>query len=91
MLSPDSPLPHVYYKMCLPFEEVKEKLPHEAMRSCSDCGELTNIWIDTDFSFCDEYNCGMSLCPKCAEKLKNKIQEMEYMIGYETHLMDGWI
>lgn len=77
MLSPESPVPRVYYLMCLPFDEVKEKLPNEAMEKCSDCGEMTDLWIETSFSFCDEYDCGMSLCPKCCEKLRLKIEELK--------------
>lgn len=77
MLSPESPLEHVYYKMCKPFEEVKEKYPHEAKESCSSCGKLTDIWIETSFSFCHEYGCGMNLCPKCAGILKKRIEKMQ--------------
>lgn len=76
MLSPDSPLEHVYYKMCKTFEEVKEKYPEEALEKCSSCGEYTSLWLETAFSFCDEYGCGMALCPKCADKLKAKIEQM---------------
>lgn len=76
MLSPQSPLEHIYYKMCRPFEEVKEKLPNDAMEQCSSCGEMTDLWIETSFSFCNEYGCGLSLCPKCADILKGKIDEM---------------
>ena len=76
MLSPASPLEHVYYKMCKSFEEVKEKFPEEALERCSSCGEMTDLWLETSFSFCDEYGCGMSLCPKCAKGLKLKIEEM---------------
>ncbi len=76
MLSPESPCEHVYYKMCKTFDEVKEKYPLEAQEICSSCGEYTDKWIETSFSFCDEYGCGMVLCKKCAEKLKDKISEL---------------
>lgn len=73
MLSPDSPLPHVYHKMCLPFDQVKELHLQESYATCNDCGTKTAIWIETHFSFCDEYGCGMVLCLDCAQKLKKKI------------------
>lgn len=69
MLSEDSPLQHVYYKMTKPFEEVKEMYPNEAKQECSDCGEYVSKWIETEFSFCDEYGCGMSLCEDCVDKM----------------------
>lgn len=76
MLSPNSPVPHVYHKMCLPLDKVKELHPSDAEEQCSDCGEQTDKWITTTFSFCDEYECGMSLCRKCASKLRDKIDEL---------------
>lgn len=69
MLSENSPIEHVYYKMCKTFDEVKEKYPFEAKEQCSSCGEYVDEWIETSFSFCDEYGCGMSLCKDCSEKL----------------------
>lgn len=76
MLSEDSPLEHVYYKMTKTLEEIKEKYPYEALERCSDCGEYVDRWIETDFSFCDEYGCGMSLCKECADKIKKLIAEL---------------
>lgn len=76
MLSPRSPVLHVYHKMCLPLDEVKKLHPSDAMEVCSDCGEETDKWLSTQFSFCDEYGCGMSLCPKCASKLRDKINDL---------------
>lgn len=76
MLSPRSPVLHVYHKMCLPFDEVKKLHPSEAKERCSDCGEEVEKWISATFSFCDEYDCGMSLCQKCAGKLRDKIDEL---------------
>lgn len=69
MLSEDSPLEHIYYKMTKSFEEVKEKYPYEALEECSSCGNYVDKWIETDFSFCGEYGCGMSLCKECFDKL----------------------
>lgn len=77
MLSPESPLPHIYALMCLPPERAKEITPENYFEKCSDCGKQTDIWIETTFSFCDEYGCGMSLCPECAKKLKNVIEVLE--------------
>lgn len=73
MLSPESPCEHVYWKMCKTFDEVKEKYPYEAKEKCSSCGEYVDKWIETSFSFCNEYGCGMSLCKKCAKELADKI------------------
>ena len=70
MLSKNSPVEHVYYKMTKTFEEVKEKYPLSAKKDCSSCGEYVDKWIETEFSFCDEYGCGISLCKECADKLK---------------------
>ena len=77
MLSPQSPLPHVYALMCLPSEEARKIHPSDYYEECSDCGKRTDIWLETDFSFCDEYGCGMSLCPDCARKLKAEIELLE--------------
>ena len=76
MLSPKSPVLHVYHKMCLPFDEVKKLHPSDAKEICSDCGEETDKWLSVSFSFCDEYGCGMALCRKCASKLRHKIDEL---------------
>ena len=77
MLSPQSPCEHVYWKMCRTFDEVKKKYPLDAKECCSSCGKYTDIWIETSFSFCNEYGCGMSLCPKCADILKRKIEQLQ--------------
>lgn len=66
-----------FYFTNMPFEKVKEKFPQEAKQVCSSCGESTEIWLETEFSFCDEYGCGMCLCPKCAESLRKKIVELK--------------
>ncbi|WP_418434114.1 hypothetical protein [Anaerotignum lactatifermentans] len=63
--------------MNMPFEKIKEEFPQEAKQICSSCGESTEIWLETEFSFCDEYGCGMCLCPKCAENLRKKIVELK--------------
>lgn len=75
MLSETSPVEHIYYKMCKSFEEVKEKYPYEAKERCSSCGKHVDEWIETSFSFCDEYGCGMSLCKDCTEKLYIQLGE----------------
>ena len=75
-LSKDCPVPHVRHKMILPFDKVKELYPLEAKERCSDCGDYVDKWIEASFSFCNEYGCGIKLCKKCANKLKNKIHEL---------------
>lgn len=74
MLSPESPVPIVYHKMCLPFEELKEMYLHDEYEECSDCGERCETWIETNFSFCHEYGCGLVLCKECAKKLRDSIE-----------------
>lgn len=77
MLSPDSPIENIYYKMCKPFDEVKAKFPLEAQEKCSSCGKQVDEWLETSFSFCNEYGCGMVLCKDCIDKLHEKIHQME--------------
>ena len=76
MFSDSSPVEHVYYKMTKSFKEVKEKYPYEALQKCSSCGKYVDRWIETEFSFCAEYGCGMSLCKECANKLKGVINKL---------------
>jgi hypothetical protein len=76
MLSENSPVTHIYYKMTKTFKEIKEKYPYEALKQCSSCGKYVNKWIETEFSFCNEYGCGMSLCKECAEKIAKKFNSM---------------
>lgn len=86
MLSPDSPLPHVYALMCLPYEEAKYITPSNCLSECSDCKKKTEVWLETTFSFCDEYGCGLVLCPECAEKLRHQIERRDTNCGAK---MDG--
>jgi hypothetical protein len=81
MLSPNSPVLHVYHKMCLPFDQVKEMYLHKSLKECSDCGEKCERWIETNFSFCNEYGCGLTLCEKCAKKLRDCIDM--FLTGYK--------
>lgn len=76
MLSDKSPVEHVYYKMTKTFNEIKQKYPYEAKECCSSCGDDVYIWIETSFSFCDEYGCRMKLCKKCAKNLSNMIDKL---------------
>lgn len=76
MLGENSPIQHVYYKMTKTFDEVKEKYPEDALEMCSCCGRYVDRWIETEFSFCNEYGCGMSLCKKCANELKEVIERL---------------
>lgn len=76
MLSDSSPCLSVYYKMCKTKDEIKEKFPLEGTERCSSCDKDVEEWIETEFSFCDEYGCGMALCKDCAEKLKNEIEKL---------------
>ena len=75
-VKPKSPVEHIYYKMCKTFDEVKEIYPLSAKEECSSCGEHVDRWLETSFSFCNEYGCRMVLCEKCAKDLVNKINKM---------------
>ncbi len=78
MLSENSPVEHVYYKMTKTFEEIKEKYPYETLQPCSSCGKTVDKWIKTEFSFCNEYDCGISLCKECVGKLKELADKMQF-------------
>jgi hypothetical protein len=75
MLSENSPLTYVYYMMSKTPEEIKEEYPYEVLERCSSCGEYVDKWIQTKFSFCDEYSCGLNLCENCSKELVNKFNE----------------
>ncbi|MBK5239862.1 hypothetical protein [Clostridium sp.] len=76
MLSENSPVYHVYYKITKTFAEVKKKYPLKALKECSSCGKYVDKWLETSFSFCDEYGCGMSLCKDCLGELKELMDKM---------------
>lgn len=76
MLSENSPLEHVYYRMTKTFEEIKAKYPGDALKQCSSCNKYVDRWLETEFSFCDEYGCGMTLCKECATKLRESIDKL---------------
>lgn len=42
---------------------------------CKNCGEYVAKWIGTEFSFCNEYGCGIAFCEKCAKGLAKKFKE----------------
>jgi hypothetical protein len=37
--------------------------------SCNVCGALEVEMIHANFSFCDEYDCGITFCRKCARQI----------------------
>lgn len=37
--------------------------------SCKMCEKLLDKWLECEFSFCEEYDCGMQICKECAEKI----------------------
>lgn len=45
-------------------------------KTCCNCGEYVDRWIETDFSFCDEYDCGIAFCEDCAKEIANKFNNM---------------
>ena len=77
MLSENSPVERVYYKMTKTFEEVKEKYPDETLRACSSCGKHVNKWVQSLSSFYDEYGSDILLCKECVEKLNNLVKNID--------------
>lgn len=46
-------------------------------KECKNCGNHGKKWIETSFSFCDEYGCGIAFCEKCAKDLSKKFKKLE--------------
>ena len=76
-LSEQSPVECVYYKMTKSLEEIKKEFPYSALEGCRDCGECVDEWIEAEFSFCNEYGCGIKLCKSCAVKLIKLVDVMK--------------
>lgn len=70
MLSEDSPLPHVYYKMTKSFDEVKRLLPDEGKVECSSCECLVSEWIEIG----DDNN-SLRICKECSIDLQETLYE----------------
>ena len=48
------------------------------MPVCAVCGRVLvdqERVIDMEFSFCDEYSCGMVICSSCVDKMKEMLKE----------------
>lgn len=60
MLSEDSPVPPIYYKLTKTFEEVKEKYPLSAREDCDTCGNNVDTWIEIELDEDKVY-----FCEKC--------------------------
>lgn len=37
---------------------------------CVVCGKKDRFFLAMDFSFCDEYDCGIQICQECLEEMK---------------------
>ena len=37
---------------------------------CDICGKKGRFFLAMDFSFCDEYDCGIQICGECLSKMK---------------------
>ena len=44
---------------------------------CNVCGATPRYIIHADFSFCDEYDCGISFCKECVENLYKLTSEVK--------------
>ena len=47
----------------------------DGKKECNNCEKHVNKWVETSFSFCDEYDCGIAFCEKCSKEL-GKIWEV---------------
>lgn len=45
--------------------------------TCNVCGACEKEMLHSEFSFCDEYGCGITFCQKCAEGLSKVFEEAE--------------
>lgn len=68
MLSEESPVKHVYYKVIKTFDEVKKEYPLEAKQQCLSCKKYVDTWIESEFDV-EEYSCGLTFCKNCIDKL----------------------
>lgn len=44
---------------------------------CNICGEKNRFLMSIDFSFCDEYDCGIDICSKCLKMMLKTLKEVE--------------
>lgn len=76
MLSEESPVRHVYYKVCKSFEEVKKEYPYANKEQCNFCDNYVEEWFEGTFSNL-EYECGdnifFNICHKCIKDI-NKME-----------------
>lgn len=42
-------------------------------KNCNVCGKKGRFFLAMDFSFCDEYDCGIQICEECLEKIKKDL------------------
>jgi len=60
------------------FEKSEKELLKEGFKTitCKSCGKEATRVLKTDFSFCDEYDCNMTLCEVCVKELIVEAQKM---------------
>jgi hypothetical protein len=46
----------------------------DSCQKCDTCGKVTRYVWRSEFSFCDEYGCGMDLCDECILKLARQVR-----------------
>lgn len=71
----ESKLPSFYIEYLKQTDEELTTKGFEKIR-CKNCGESFSESISTEFSFCDEYDCGIDLCKPCAAKLRDRLTEL---------------
>ena len=42
---------------------------------CNVCGRKARFFLRMNFSFCDEYDCGIQICSKCLRKMQQIFKE----------------
>lgn len=47
----------------------EENLNNIFQQECDMCGKKERYLLETSFSFCKEYECGMKLCKSCVKEL----------------------
>ncbi len=54
---------------------------------CNICGKKERFFLKIDFSFCDEYSCGIQICSKCLKEFQRIFKDgvKEKMIGGGQH------
>lgn len=57
--------------------------------TCNICGRKARFFLRMDFSFCEEYGCGIQICSKCLRKMqrifKDEVRKRQQEGRHEIH------